>query len=108
MQLTLLSGYPDLVGRRQDFVGYGVGPSSYSQTTGDLVNTFQYGGYYDKVENTAQDPTGTYYAQARPSFNGPRAVWSLHWIVVATGAEVANGVNLSTFSLMVSGKCGLY
>lgn len=108
MQLTLLSGYPDLVGRRQDFVGYGTGPASYSQTTGDALQQFQYEGSFDFVEDTPQDPTGTYYAKARPSAVGARATWSLHWFVVATNAEVANGINLSTYSLQVSGKSGLY
>jgi hypothetical protein len=108
MQLTLLSGYPDLVGRRQTFCGFGTGPSSYSQTTGDVLNAFQYGGKYDFVSNTPQDPTGTYFAEARPSAVGAGATWSLHWIVVATGAEVANGVNLSAYSLQVAGFSGLY
>ncbi len=108
MQLTLLSGYPDLVGRRQLFCGFGTGPSSYSQSTGDPLSAFQYGGQFDSVFPTPQDPTGTYYAQPRPSAVGAKATWSLHWFVVATGAEVANAVNLSTYSLQVSGFSGLY
>jgi hypothetical protein len=37
MQLTLLHGYPDLIGKRFAFVGYGTGPASYSRTTGDAI-----------------------------------------------------------------------
>jgi hypothetical protein len=108
MQLTLLKGYPDLIGRRQAFCGFGTGPASYSQTTGDVVASPAYERYFDTIHNTPQDPTGTYYAQARPAAVGPRAAWSLHWIVVATGLEVANAVNLSTFSLQVDGLMGEY
>lgn len=108
MQLTLLKGYPDMVGRRRLFCGYGTGPTSYSQTTGDVVSAVGYETYFDEVFNTPQDPTGTYKAEARPSAVGGRATWSLHWIVVATGAEVANAVNLSTYSLQVSAFGGQY
>lgn len=108
MQLTLLKGYPDMIGRRRTFCGYGAGPSSYSQTTGDPVSVIGYETYFDIVHDTPQDPTGTYYAQARPSAVGPRATWSLHWFVVSTGAEVANAVNLSTYSLQVDGLMGQY
>lgn len=107
MQVTFLKGYPDLIGRRQAFAGSGAGPASYSQTTGDVLASPGYDKYYDCVNNTPQDPTGTYYAQARPSAVGARATWSLHWFVVATGAEVANAVNLSTFNLQVSGLLGV-
>ncbi len=108
MQLQMLSGYPDMVGRRRTFCGYGTGPSSYSRTTGDVVVAPGYEVYFDEVFNTPQDPTGTYYAQARPSKVGPRATWSLHWIVVATGAEVDNAVDLSTYSLQVAAFGGQY
>ena len=108
MQLTLLKGYPDLIGRRQAFVGYGAGPASYSQTTGDVLAGPGYDKYYDIVNDTPQDPTGTYFAKARPSAVGPRATWSLHWFVVSTGAEVANDVNLSTYNLQVGGNMGAF
>lgn len=108
MQLTFLKGYPDLVGRRRIYCGYGIGPASYSQTTGDVLTNPGYEQYWDDVFPTPQDPTGTYYAQPRPSAVGGRATWSLHWFVVATGAEVANAVNLTTFSLQVGGFGGQY
>lgn len=108
MQLTFLKGYPDFVGRRKIFCGFGTGPTSYSQTTGDVIASLGYEQYIDIVLEAAQDPTGTYSAVGRPSAVGPRATWSLHWIVNATGLEVANGVNLSAFSLQVAGFMGQY
>ncbi len=108
MQLTMMKGYPDFVGRRKIFCGFGSGPTSYNQTTGDVVQSLGYEQYIDIILEAAQDPTGTYFAVGRPSANGPRATWSLHWFVVATGAEVANAVNLSTFSLQVAGFMGQY
>lgn len=108
MKLTLFKGYPDLIGRRQAFCGSGPGPSSYSQATGDPLSLTAYERYFDCVNETPQDPTGTYFAQARPTLAGARATWSLHWYVVSTGAEVANGVNLSTFNVIVSGYMGEY
>ena len=108
MILTLLKGYPDVVGRRQIFCGYGTGPAIYNQTTGDVLQGLGYERYIDCVLEATQDPTGTYYAVARPSIAGPRATWSLHWFVTATNAEVANGVNLSGYTLMVGGLMGEY
>ena len=108
MNLSLLKGYPDLIGRRQAFVGSGAGPASYNQTTGDVLSVPGYGKYIDIVNDTPQDPTGTYYAKARPSAVGPRATWSLHWFVVSTNAEVGNTVNLSAYSLQVGGNFGEY
>lgn len=108
MILTLLKGYPDLIGRRQAMVGYGSGPASYSQTTGDVISIPGYERYIDSVLSISQDPTGTYIGQARPSAVGARATWSIHWYVVATGVEVANGVNLSAYNLQIplfTGEC---
>lgn len=115
MQLTLLKGYPDMVGRRRLFVGYGAGPSSYSQTTGDVVVPIGYDTYFDVVDNTPIDPTGNFYALPRPSAVGPRATWSLHWYYAygnsvsgTPGNEVSNSTNLSTYNLQVSGNIGQY
>jgi len=108
MQLTCLSGYRDLIGRREVFCGYGTGPTSYSQTTGDVLLVPGYEKYIDTVTEASQDPTGTYYAVGRPSVVGARATWSLHWFLCSNSLEVANGVNLSTYSLQVSGLMGAY
>ncbi len=108
MQLNFLSGYPDMVGRRRIFCGYGSGPSSYSQATGDVLYVPGYETYMDVVFPTPQDPTGTYYAQPRPSVVGPRGTWSLHWFVVSTGAEVSDTTDLSGYSLQVGAFGGQY
>jgi hypothetical protein len=107
MNLVLLKGYPDKIGRRQAFVGTGVGPASYSQTTRDVVNIPQFQNYID-VLHGAVTVSGTYTVQAIPSSVGPRATWKLRWIVFATGAEVANGVNLSAESVVLGGLGGTY
>jgi hypothetical protein len=107
MVLELLRGYPDLIGRRQVICGRGVGPVSYSQTTGDvLYPPSSYGRYIDIITEASQDPTGTYYAVGRPSAVGPRATWSLHWFLCSNSTEVVNGTNLSTFSLQVTALIG--
>jgi hypothetical protein len=108
MQLTPLPGYPDLIGRRQVYVGYGAGPASYSQTTGDVLIVPGYEKYIDCILEAAQDPTGTYYAVGRPNAVGFRATWSLHWFNCSNSVEVANATNLSTFNLQISlllGEC---
>jgi hypothetical protein len=110
MFITLNPGYPDLLGRRAAFVGYGAGPVSYvaggSGTAGDPVSIP--GKYIDVVLECPEDPTGTYFAVGRPSAVGPRATWYLRYFVSATGLEVANGTNLSTYNFVVSGFYGEY
>ena len=108
MILTALPGYPDLIGRRQAYVGYGSGPSSYSQTTGDVLIVPGYERYIDCILEATQDPTGTYYAVARPSVVGPRATWVLHWFNASNSVEVTNGTNLSTYSLQIALFLGEY
>lgn len=108
MQLTMFPGYPDLVGRRQIFVAYGVGPAVYNQTTGDVIS-LAYERYIDCIDEVPQDPTGTYYAVARPSFAGPRATWALHYYPTNSATEVANNSTaLAAINFVVSGKIGEY
>ena len=109
MQVTLLHGYPDLVGKRALFCGYGNGPASYSQTTGDPVTVPQYQFYIDMITSGGvQTVSGTYYAQPRPKAGGVRQTWAMHWFVTSTNAEVANAVNLSAEVLQVAGMGGTY
>lgn len=107
MQLTLLHGYPDLIGKRYAFVGYGTGPASYSRTTGDAIALPSFQNYIDAI-NGATSVSGTYEVRAVPSIVGPRATWALHWYVIATGAEVANAVDLSAEKVQLSGFGGTY
>lgn len=107
MNLNLYKGYPDKVGRRQIFAGYGAGPSSYSQTTGDVINIPQFQNYIDSVF-AAESVSGTYFARPQPGARGPRAAWRVNYYVVATGAEVANAVDLSAETFVISGFGGTY
>jgi hypothetical protein len=107
MQLTLLKGYPDLIGRRLAFVGYGTGPASYSQTTADPVTIPAFQNYIDFVQGDLT-VSGTYYVRATPAAVGARASWKLRWYVTSTNAEVGNGVNLSGESVQIGGFGGRY
>jgi hypothetical protein len=46
------------------------------------------------------DQTGTYYVRAQPLNIGVTS-WKLRWFTTA-GVEVANGVNLSTYTVKLS------
>lgn len=107
MQLTLLKGYPDYIGKRFAWCGYGTGPTSYLQSTGDPLAIPRFQNYVDSCfEGTSV--SGTYFVRALPSAGGPRATWKLKWYVTSTGAEVANAVNLSAETVQLSGFGGQY
>ena len=110
MQITLLKGYPDMVGRRRIFCGYGTGPTSYNATTGDVLVVPGYETYIDAVFGGVQSVSGTYTIQVRPSLGGPRGTWSLHWFVTATGAEVTtvSATNLSAETVQIGFFGGQY
>lgn len=94
MQAKLLDVYPVMIGQREGLVFNGVGPSSYSQTTKDVIVTPP-GLYLDSVEQCTT-VSGTYALRAVPSATGTtRATWKFVWYVISTGAEVANAVDLS-------------
>jgi len=107
MQVTLLNGYPDLIGKRSSWAGYGNGPTSYSQTVGDMIELpgFQY--YIDAVFGGVS-VSGTYFVIAQPSAQGPRGTWYLKWFTSSTGAEVSNAVNLSAEKVQIGGLGGSY
>jgi len=119
MQLTLLKGYPDFVGKRANFVGYGSGPASYATWTAGTAPAASTGGdsvalplpnyYIDAIDNTGQNSvSGTYYVKAASSGVGPRQTWRLAWYVTATNAQVTAATNLSAEQIQISGKCGQY
>ncbi len=101
-----LEGYPDYVGKRFNWAGYGSGPSSYTTGGIDLVLP-RYNNYIDLVIPSTT-VSGTYSVVGIPSVNNGRATWKLKWIVFATGAEVANAVDLSAERLRVGGFGGVY
>jgi len=119
MQLTLLRGYPDFVGKRATFVGWGNGPASYVQMTaatapaaatgGDPVSIGRPNYYIDSLDGGgACTVSGTYNVRAVSSGVGPRQTWRLVWYVTASGAQVGAGVNLSAEQIQIGGKCGQY
>jgi hypothetical protein len=117
MQLTLLKGYPDFVGKRATFVGYGSGPASYTQFTAATAPAVGTGGdpvalplpnYYIDTLGSATTVSGTYYVRPASSGVGPRQRWALVWYVTATNAQVAAAVNLSAEQLQIGGLCGQY
>jgi hypothetical protein len=107
MNLQLYKGYPDRIGKRLAFAGFGTGPTSYSQATRDPVSINAFQNYID-VLHGAITVSGTFTVQPIPSGPGPRQTWKLRWIVFATGAEVANGVNLSAETVVLGGLGGTY
>lgn len=107
MQLTLMHGYPDLIGRRSAFAGFGNGPAAYT-TGGDPVTLGTFNYYIDAIEGNGFTVSGNYYVVPIPSKAGPRATWKLKWFTQGTNTEVGNGTNLSAESLILSGLGGLY
>lgn len=107
MQLTLLKGYPDEIGKRFAFVGFGNGPKPYV-TGGDPVVLPGFQNYIDLLMSGGFAVSGTYYVDAIQVGVGARQVWKLIWTVSATDAEVANGVDLSAEKIQVGGFGGVY
>lgn len=88
MQLTFLHGYPDYVGKRFNFCGYGNGPASYV-ATGDPIVLPRYNNYIDIVFE-AVTVGGAYAVRGLQSTFGARATWTLLWSgVLGTVASVA-------------------
>jgi hypothetical protein len=80
MYLNLLKGYPDFIGKRKAFAGYGNGPSSYVHGVGDPLVFPVYDHYIDSVAGTVLSLSGNYYTIAVPSGVGPRQNWNLLWL----------------------------
>ena len=108
MQLTLLKGYPDFVGKRATFVGFGTGPASYSQTTGDVIQFPLTNWYIDAINGSPMTVSGTYFVRPQPAGTGARQAWTLHWFVTSSGNEVGNATNLSAEKLQIGGAVGQY
>jgi hypothetical protein len=91
MQLTFLHGYPDYIGKRFAFAGYGNGPSSYV-ATGDPIVLPRYDNYIDVIFS-ALSVGGAYEVKALPQSFGNRATQTLVWSgVLGTVASVAQNV----------------
>jgi len=109
MQVTLLKGYPDRVGKRFVWAGFGTGPSSYA-TGGDSVDLGLFQNYIDSIDSSGiLTVSGTYIVRAIPSLGGPRATWKLKWYAASSPqTEVTAATNLSAETVMISGKGGVY
>lgn len=115
MQLTMLKGYPDYIGKRKAFCAYGSGPVSYPNTgttIGDPVIFPTYGNYIDSIASSGVLTTdGTYIVFFQPQAVGARQTWIARWFAftnTGVGSEATNGTNLSSKNLQVSGLCGQY
>jgi hypothetical protein len=111
MQLTLLHGYPDFMGKRKAFVGFGAGPVSLP-AGGDVIQFPTYGNYIDWVSDGVSID-GLYQVTARPSATGPRAIWALYWAyltanAVATLAQNVAGTGMTpgTYNIAATGGGG--
>ena len=103
---NLQHGYPDLVGKREIFCGDYTGPASYVQP-GDPITTGKFQNYID-ILFPAYTTDGLYQLIPISSGLGPRQTWVYKWIVISTGLQVANAVNLSGSSCRIGGYCGSY
>ena len=103
----LQQGYPDNIGRKLAFCGPWTGPTSYSQTTKDPVVLPQFNNNIDSIHGSIS-VSGTYLVRPQPSGTGPRQTWKLIWVVISTGNEVANAVNLSAETVILSGYSSAY
>lgn len=111
MQLTLLHGYPDYVGKRFIICGNGTGPASYVQVTatggGDPIIIPRYQNYID-ILFPALTVSRTYLVIPVPVLVGARGTWRLKWTTQSTGAEVSASTNLSAESVQIGGFGGDY
>lgn len=72
------------------------GPASYVNGTGQKISANAFALLSMRLAHaTAIDSTGTWYAQIQWPGPGAQTYFYARWYVLATGAEVGNGVNLS-------------
>jgi hypothetical protein len=116
MQLTLLKGYPDAIGRRKLVVGFGTGPTSYvgGVAGGDALTGLPFQWYSDCLLNgPIISVSGNFVAIAQYSGVGGRQTIKLRYFAFAAtspaiGAEVSNTTNLSAEKFQVALLGGLY
>lgn len=103
------NGFADIFGGRQfNCIDY-KGPKSYTNTgvgatSGDSPLSHRLFGFENTIECiicVTIDQTGTYEAIQQPNQTGVTS-WRLRWFNVATGAEVANGTDLSAIIVRVA------
>lgn len=102
MQIKMYPDWPNLLGRKQAFVGTGSGPASYV-AGGDPVTLAGYNSYLDYLISGSVSVSGTYYLRCIPNATGPRATWKAIWISISTGLEPAAATNLSAEVVDIAG-----
>ena len=109
MALTLLSGYPDRVGKRFIWAGVYTGPKSYA-TGGDPLVIPPFQSQIDSIDSSGiLSVSGTYIVRAIPSVGAARATWKVKWYTAAAPqTEVTAAVDLSAEKFLLSGKGGVY
>jgi len=114
MELTMLQGYPDRVGRRLIWAAWGNGPAPYVNTgtfatSGDPMDSGFIGfqNYIDVVI-PAMSVSGTYIVRGVPVHGGNRPQIQLHWFTASSGTEVTNGTDLSAEEVQLAGFGGTF
>lgn len=111
MQLTLLKGYPDRVGKRFILCGNGAGPKSYVTVTaaagGDPIAVPAFENYVD-ILFPAVSVSRTYIVYPIPNIVGARSTWRLKWCTASNGTEVSAATDLSAESVQIGGFGGVY
>jgi hypothetical protein len=109
MQLTLLHGYPDFVGLRCTWCGYGNGPTSLP-AAGDPISLPRYNYYIDSIGGEFVTVSGTYEVTGQPSAVGARATWTLTWRFATAGsvasATATAGTGQTPGTYLISGTSG--
>lgn len=95
MQLTLLKGYPDYVGKRFMWAGYGNGPSSYVFGVGDPIVLPRYENYIDSAF-PAMSVSGNYIVQPQPTGVGTRQTWNVRWLYTQAQGLGVDGVVIAS------------
>ena len=103
-----IAGFADVFGGKNfNTVDYS-GPTSYNNTgtpatSGDTLDPKAFGAFNDiiMVIGESMDQSGVYLVRAMPVNNGVTA-WKLRWFTASSGTEVANAVNLSTFTVKLA------
>jgi len=98
--------YPDFVGKRAIFTGYGTGPVSSSNTVGDVLSVALPSYYVDAFLDGASID-GLYTVIGFPTAITPRSPINLFYYTKA-GAQVTPGTNLSGSTFMISCFVGQY
>ncbi|HEX5426676.1 MAG TPA: hypothetical protein VFW94_24400 [Candidatus Acidoferrales bacterium] len=99
MQLTLLKGYPDMIGLRRAFAGYGNGPSNYTQGADDPVTIPTYGFSIDALFGGVISTDGSTVAMAHPSGSGSSQTWNLQYYVASSMARASGDLSGKVFQI---------